>query len=602
MSEDHYALKLLSENDNIAIYGGYGVVFGDQDIEGDTFTKETDFKLGLVPVKPVYIDHAQPSFVEYEGKLFELKSIDNPVGNVIEVSPDEIGLFMKLQFEKSSQYWEVVDKILSSNKSGLSSGSVPHLVRRDGGVIKSWPIIEESITLTPAEPRTAKLGIERIKKAAELNPDLKSLIPEEGGTPSEESETDTDEAQTVDININLNVNGGSGSHSTTSESSEVIMSDEQKVQDEPVQEETVEVKSAPAFDTNELSELIGGAVKAAIEPFQERIEKLEAEPVTEAHKAAAPNIKRVTKAGFANDEVETFKHWIRTGDEVAAKAALQEGTDAEGGYLVPEDMLGSIIEKRDEMSILRQSGVQTFTTNRDRFDIPVENAKMSNFAITAEEAAYNQNEPTFNEVAVTIYKFTKLVKVSEELAVDEGTGLDSYLTRAFGRAWGLTENQYGLVGTGSSQPQGVFVGGTAGLTADSATTIGASEIPELYYKLGQQYRDQAVWVSSGTTEGVLRAFQGDDWLFVNSPQGSVDGGFWGGKPLYTSESVANIATGNKTLVVGNFNYYGLVNRENLTISRNPYLYQENGQIGIFAKVRMGGAVLQAEAFQYLTQA
>jgi HK97 family phage major capsid protein len=70
------------------------------------------------------------------------------------------------------------------------------------------------------------------------------------------------------------------------------------------------------------------------------------------------------------------------------------------------------------------------------------------------------------------------------------------------------------------------------------------------------------------------------------------------KPVFLSDSAVAIATTAKTIMFGNWNYYGLVERRGLTISRNPYLYQANGQIGIFCSVRFGGAVLQAEAFKY----
>jgi len=40
----------------------------------------------------------------------------------------------------------------------------------------------------------------------------------------------------------------------------------------------------------------------------------------------------------------------------------------------------------------------------------------------------------------------------------------------------------------------------------------------------------------------------------------------------------------------------------LTLSRNPYVYQANGQIGLFVKQRFGGAVLQSAALKYLTLA
>jgi HK97 family phage major capsid protein len=62
-----------------------------------------------------------------------------------------------------------------------------------------------------------------------------------------------------------------------------------------------------------------------------------------------------------------------------------------------------------------------------------------------------------------------------------------------------------------------------------------------------------------------------------------------------------VADNNKSILFANLNYYALVERRGLTISRNPYLYQANGQIGIFCSVRFGGAVLQSEAVKWGVQ-
>ena len=51
---------------------------------------------------------------------------------------------------------------------------------------------------------------------------------------------------------------------------------------------------------------------------------------------------------------------------------------------------------------------------------------------------------------------------------------------------------------------------------------------------------------------------------------------------------------------GDFSMYAFVERQGVTLSRNPYLYQANGQIGLFVKQRFGGAVLQSAALKYLT--
>jgi HK97 family phage major capsid protein len=62
-----------------------------------------------------------------------------------------------------------------------------------------------------------------------------------------------------------------------------------------------------------------------------------------------------------------------------------------------------------------------------------------------------------------------------------------------------------------------------------------------------------------------------------------------------------LAATNKAALYGNFNYYAVAEREGLVVMRNPYLYQATGQVGLFARARFGGAVLQAEAFYYMTQ-
>jgi HK97 family phage major capsid protein len=72
--------------------------------------------------------------------------------------------------------------------------------------------------------------------------------------------------------------------------------------------------------------------------------------------------------------------------------------------------------------------------------------------------------------------------------------------------------------------------------------------------------------------------------------------------VFNDEGCATMATGTKVILVGDFSYYTLAERKQISISRNPYLYQANGQVGFFSNFRFGGAVTQAEAFQYGTMA
>ena len=176
-------VKILSQTDTTATVGGYGVVFGGRDLEGETFTSQTDYALDLVPVKPVYYDHTQ------NGAMKNAR-----LGSVITTEADDIGLWVEAELNKASEYTAAVLKLVERGVIGWSSGSVSHLARRDGGVIKSWPIVEFSLTPTPAEPRT--LGVERIKS---LYPDLAAQLPEIENEETDMSEQQEDKVPAVDL-------------------------------------------------------------------------------------------------------------------------------------------------------------------------------------------------------------------------------------------------------------------------------------------------------------------------------------------------------------------------------------------------------------------
>jgi len=181
-------VKILKMEEDVATVGGYGVIFGGEDLEGERFAADTDFMPDLVPVKLVLYDHA----------MGEVKHIIGQAAEKI----DEVGIWVEAQLDRSREYVEAVLKLVEEGVIGWSSGSVGRLVERDGKNIKRWPIVEYSLTPTPAEPRT--LGVERIKTLAEANPNLKALIPQDDGESSSEDATvENAEAETKDKYIQL---------------------------------------------------------------------------------------------------------------------------------------------------------------------------------------------------------------------------------------------------------------------------------------------------------------------------------------------------------------------------------------------------------------
>lgn len=358
------------------------------------------------------------------------------------------------------------------------------------------------------------------------------------------------------------------------------------------------------------AEILNAKAEAYAEGKEEGLQAKADELRTWAEEKGAPLVMEVAEPGSGGEkgDVKTFMHWMRTGDEVAARKALQEGTGSEGGFLVPDDFVNRITEKRDNASFPRAMGVNVIQTSRDAIDIPTESTSMANFSRTAEEAAYTTNDPSFAQNNIVVHKWTKLTKISEELLEDDASNLEEFYARAVGRAMANTEAYFVAIGSGTNQHQGIFEGGTTnGLgfdTSASGTTIKPEELYELFMTLKTGYQANAAWLMDNLTWAYLLtlrdtsnwAFGAADFATVSVGGGPQVGTLYG-KPVFVQDDIPVRAAATCSVMVGDPDYYALIERRGLQISRNPYLYQANGQVGFFNTFRQGGAVLVAEAWQ-----
>jgi HK97 family phage major capsid protein len=285
------------------------------------------------------------------------------------------------------------------------------------------------------------------------------------------------------------------------------------------------------------------------------------------------------------------------------KAAFNQTTGASGGYLVPDPLYAQIIAKRNLSSWVRQLPVQMFQTPSDHLPVPVEDTSHTAFVQTAEAAAYDENEGTVAQKDLILYKYTKLVKASEEFLANQGTNFDSWLTNALARAEAVTENTIFTSGSGSGAPQGVVTGATVANTTATTDVILPAELTALFGYLGAGYnvRSECGVLMNNATKWYLAGSTGNPFLYNMTPSGDVINENLMGYKLVVDDDVVTYTTASsKCIVFGNFNYYGVVEKPGMLVQRNPYLYMANGQVGIFANIFRGGAVLQSEAFYYLT--
>jgi len=364
-----YPVEIKSITDQAAIVAGWAVVFGGRDLEGDTFTASTDLALDVVPAPPLYYDHA-------------LSDIRTRLGRVVKAEIRDLGLWVEAEIDRAGEYAEAVLKLIRRGVLGYSTGSVPHLVERNAGELKRWPIYEVSLTPTPAEPRT--VGVGQIKAAGHA-------VAEAGG----ETRADADGQAKVSVSIR-------GVTDMTPDELKAILDARDAQREAEAQAARKNVADLDAAEKKGRDAALA-EMKAA---------------------RKAPAFMRTAKAGDDNTGERAWWHWLKTGDAQPAemrgfevKTALDEATGAQGEYLVPDGFNAQIRELLRTRSVMRAAGAPVIGTSLKMVEFPKEDTSAA-AALTSEAGAYSESEPTFGVRQVTVYKATNLIKVSEELLAD----------------------------------------------------------------------------------------------------------------------------------------------------------------------------------------
>lgn len=278
---------------------------------------------------------------------------------------------------------------------------------------------------------------------------------------------------------------------------------------------------------------------------------------------------------------------------------LSEGVQADGGYLVPVEFERQIVDGLEEANVVRPLA-KVITTSAER-KIPVA-ATHSEAKWTAENGAYTESNPTFDQKTIDAFKLTDLVKVSIELLQDSMFDLESYIAAEFARAFGIAEEQAFCVGTGTGQPTGIFTekGGQVGVTAASAAAVTADELISLVYSLKSPYRRNAKFLMNDATIGAIRKLKDGNGVYLWQPSlqaGEPDKLL--GYELYTSPYVPQMAAGAFSAAFGDFRNYWIADRSGRTVQRLNELYSTNGQVGFVATERVDGKVILPEGIRLL---
>ena len=311
------------------------------------------------------------------------------------------------------------------------------------------------------------------------------------------------------------------------------------------------------------------------------------------------------KTGRASDEYKgSFWNAMRVKAPMPSVLnALQEGTDSEGGYLVPDEFERTLVEALEEENVFRTLAHVIKTSSGDR-KIPVVASKGSASWVD-EEGAYQESDDAFSQVSIGAYKLGTMIKVSEELLADSVFDLEAYISKEFARRIGAREEESFFNGDGKGKPLGILAatgGAEVGVTAASATAITADEVIDLFYSLKAPYRKNAVWLLNDATVKQIRKLKDSTGQYLWQPSlvaGTPDTIL--GRPVKTSAFMPTAAAGAKTIAFGDFKYYWIADRQGRTFKKLSELFAATGQVGFMGTQRVDGKLILPEAIKVLQQ-
>lgn len=167
-------LKTISKTADEIRVGNYMVLFGGKDLVGEFFTPNTVFKSGYTDLGLLYVDFEHGFDEDRIGNDAEcvIGTIDWKSAKV-----DDTGIYVERVLSRRARYMEWIEELIDAGYMGTSSAAIPgKTTKKNTGEIVEWPLMRDSLTVTPMEPRM--MGENVLKAVKSLHaafPNAKSL-------------------------------------------------------------------------------------------------------------------------------------------------------------------------------------------------------------------------------------------------------------------------------------------------------------------------------------------------------------------------------------------------------------------------------------------
>jgi HK97 family phage major capsid protein len=287
----------------------------------------------------------------------------------------------------------------------------------------------------------------------------------------------------------------------------------------------------------------------------------------------------------------------RMGPELTSlgiRGAQSVGAGSAGGFMVPDDVMLSIVEAMKSFGGMRAVSTTVPTATGADLPIPTDNDTSVVGEIITENSTHNDGDITFGQVVLQSFLYSsKVVKISRQLLQDARLDLAQYIGRKLGQRIGRIQNTHFTTGDGSSKPRGIVPASVLGVTASGPTDITYDELVDLQHSVDPAYQANASWMMNFTTLGLVRKLKDSANMPVWAPMANGTPDTILGRPYTINQDMPAATTGLKSVLYGDFSNYHIRDAGNVILLRLEERYADALQVGFIGFLRSDGDLVDA---------
>ncbi len=308
---------------------------------------------------------------------------------------------------------------------------------------------------------------------------------------------------------------------------------------------------------------------------------------------------------------KAFKSFMRARAEAAMRpeyqAAMQTGSDPDGGYLVPVTVSSRIIKKVYETSNLRALATVESIGGKE-LEIPRDEGEFGNGGWVGETTAPSETSTSqLGSTKIFAHEMFAEPRVTQNMIEDAGLDIEAWVANKVGEKMGRIEATAFFTGSGTNQPRGLLTygSGTTNGTIEQIVSGGANALTadafyNLVFALKDFYTTNANFLMKRTTvRDVMKLKDGQgNYLWQ---MGDIRGGQPAtvlSFPVVRCEDMPTVAASSLSVAFGDFRAaYTIVDRLGITLLRDNLTAKPF--VKFYNRRRVGGDVVNFEAVKLM---